>query len=161
METRKHIFTLEVDEALATRLDEAMVFCRINGLKNSDGLLLRAMLGRVVTCPHLLDAIQERKELESEQRRSTAGAHAKQGISLWIDADIVQKTAAVIDTAKRTGRTCSKGAVARAMLDCLQQGPELLGLVRARMDLEKQQRRAKASPRRDGRSRRKRSGRTT
>lgn len=154
MEKRKHIFTLEVDDALAGRIDDTMVFCRLNGLKNSDGLLLRALLARVVACPHLLDAIQERKAIESDQRRSPEGARAKRGISLWVDPDIAQKTKAVIASAQRAGGTCSKGAVARAMLDCLQPGPELLGLVRARMDLEKHQRRAHASPRPDGRRKR-------
>ena len=143
MDTGKHKFSFEVDQSMADRVDEMVSFCRANNVKSSDGLLLRALIARATIGPDLLEAVGGRKAQESAQRSSEGGARPKQVIAFQVDQDTTRNTNAIVAYCRDHSIECSDGVVLRAIIDRTGEGPDLIGVVRARIDFEKAQRREK------------------
>jgi hypothetical protein len=143
METGKHKFSFEVDEGMADRVGEIVSFCRANNIKSSDGLLLRALLAWTEIGPDLLEAVGARKAAETAQRQSESGARPKQLLTFQVDKGTAQKTNAIVGYCRDHSIECSDGVVLRAIIDRTEQGPDLLGVIRARIDSEKAKRREK------------------
>ena len=69
MDPDKHTFSFQVDGAIAEKLNDMVGFCRNNGVKSSDGLVMRALIEQTEMGPDLLGIVRARKEKERVLRR--------------------------------------------------------------------------------------------
>jgi hypothetical protein len=69
MDLGKHVFSFQVNVALAERMNEIVGFCRSNELRCSDGLVMRALIEHTELGPDLLGIVRARVEAEKARRR--------------------------------------------------------------------------------------------
>lgn len=69
MDPEKHTFSFQVEPTLAEKINELVGFCRNNGLKCSDGLVMRALVESAPLGPDLIGIVRARKEIERTNRR--------------------------------------------------------------------------------------------
>jgi hypothetical protein len=69
METDKHVFSFQVNRALAEKMNELVGFCRNNEVRCSEGLVMRALIEHTELGPDLLGIVRARKETERLERR--------------------------------------------------------------------------------------------
>lgn len=69
MDLGKHIFSFQVNDALAEKMNDIVGFCRNNEVRCSDGLVMRALIEHTELGPDLLGIVRARKEAEKARRR--------------------------------------------------------------------------------------------
>lgn len=69
---RKVTLSFQAEESVAEKLNEMVGFCRNNGVKCSDSLVLRALIEQTEMGPDLLGIVRARIEKERTARRLTS-----------------------------------------------------------------------------------------
>lgn len=79
MQKEQHVFSFQVDESVSDKAGELVGYCQTNGLRVSDGLVMRALLMSTTPGPDFMGLVRARAELEKEARREKrmTGAAAK------------------------------------------------------------------------------------
>lgn len=67
--SRKVTLSFQAEESVAEKLNEMVGFCRNNGVKCSDSLVLRALIEQTEMGPDLLGIVRARIEKERAARR--------------------------------------------------------------------------------------------
>lgn len=65
----KHTFSFQVDDAMAEKVNDMVSHCRTNGVKCSDGVVMRAMITQTEIGPVLVGIVRARKEQERAERK--------------------------------------------------------------------------------------------
>jgi len=65
----QHVFSFQVDEPVSDKAGELVGYCQTNGLRVSDGLVMRALLMSTAPGPDFLGLVRARAEFEKEARR--------------------------------------------------------------------------------------------
>ena len=71
----KHTFSFQVDQAMADKVNDMVSHCLANGVKCSDGMVMRALISQTEIGPVLVGVVRARKEAEREERKQKTMAN--------------------------------------------------------------------------------------
>ncbi len=66
----KHVFSFQTDAAVADKVGELVGYCKSNGVRASDGLVMRSLLLSAEASPDFLGLVRARVESEKQARRA-------------------------------------------------------------------------------------------